>query len=264
MHWNKKSGKWQAWIYLDGKQQSLGYFVDELQAASAYTAAAAAKAKGLPVALPARRTPSSQCKGVSWDKANGKWMAAITVEGRLRHLGRFKEEAEAVAALTKAATALAQGRLTVSTARRQNSSQHKGVHLDKASGKWSATIMLDGKQRRLGLFTDEGEAAAAYTAAALAKAQGREVALPARKQTSSQHKGVTWHKGKGHWRAAIRIDGKKKTLGSFRDELKAAEAYTVAAFWLKQQKAAGASPSEQEEVQCATATVPAAGATVYS
>jgi hypothetical protein len=40
-------------------------------------------------------------------------------------------------------------------------SQHRGVSWDKASGKWRATIRIDGKQRFLGSFAGEEEAAAA-------------------------------------------------------------------------------------------------------
>jgi hypothetical protein len=43
-----------------------------------------------------------------------------------------------------------------------SSSQHRGVHWAKASGKWVAMISVNGKRRHLGYFADEEEAAAAY------------------------------------------------------------------------------------------------------
>jgi hypothetical protein len=47
------------------------------------------------------------------------------------------------------------------------SSQHRGVHWVKARGKWAAQIRIDGKQRHLGRFADEEQAAAAYREAAV-------------------------------------------------------------------------------------------------
>lgn len=38
--WNKTAGKWQARIMIDGKVKSLGYYSDDLEAATAYDAAA--------------------------------------------------------------------------------------------------------------------------------------------------------------------------------------------------------------------------------
>ena len=46
---------------------------------------------------------------------------------------------------------------------------------------------------------------------------------------TSRFKGVTWNKGAGKWVAQIYIDGKKKYLGYFTDELEAARAYDAAA-----------------------------------
>lgn len=49
------------------------------------------------------------------------------------------------------------------------------------------------------------------------------------KNTSSQYKGVGWHKATGCWRAYIKINGKVKSLGYYKDEVKAAKAYDEAA-----------------------------------
>jgi hypothetical protein len=46
---------------------------------------------------------------------------------------------------------------------------------------------------------------------------------------SSKYKGVSWHKQNKIWRVGIRIEGKKKHLGCFLDEAKAAQVYDDAA-----------------------------------
>ena len=50
-----------------------------------------------------------------------------------------------------------------------------------------------------------------------------------REQTNSRHKGVTWHSGNKRWLARITLNGKRRTLGYFADELQAALAYDKAA-----------------------------------
>ena len=50
--------------------------------------------------------------------------------------------------------------------------------------------------------------------------------------TSSIYKGVYFHRQSERWRAQIRINGKAKTLGNFRNERDAGEAYNEAAIEL--------------------------------
>ena len=45
------------------------------------------------------------------------------------------------------------------------------------------------------------------------------------RQTASQYKGVTYHKGAGKWQSTLAYNGKKEHLGLFKDELDAAKAY---------------------------------------
>jgi hypothetical protein len=52
--------------------------------------------------------------------------------------------------------------------------------------------------------------------------------------TSSQYKGVNWHKQNNKWQARIRIDGKKKHLGCFVNEIDAAKAYNEKAKYLNE------------------------------
>lgn len=51
--------------------------------------------------------------------------------------------------------------------RRDSTSGYKGVNWHKASGKWSARIMIDGKAKSLGYYRDPELAHAAYCQAAL-------------------------------------------------------------------------------------------------
>ena len=60
-------------------------------------------------------------------------------------------------------------------------STHKGVNWDKATGKWLVRISVDGKQKYLGRFTEEHEAATAL-----------EVAQRTAAETQSTLKGVRW------------------------------------------------------------------------
>jgi hypothetical protein len=46
---------------------------------------------------------TSRFKGVSWDRARGRWQAKITVDGQCRNLGRYDDEAAAARAYNDAA-----------------------------------------------------------------------------------------------------------------------------------------------------------------
>ena len=99
------------------------------------------------------------------DKAKSKWRATIRVDGKLHHLGFFTKESEAAEAFTQSATKVARGQHKFPP-RQELTSKHRGVSLDKGTGKWKAQIRVDGKKQHLGLFIDENEAAASYAEAA--------------------------------------------------------------------------------------------------
>lgn len=50
-----------------------------------------------------------------------------------------------------------------------------------------------------------------------------------RANSTSHYKGVSWNKRDKVWRAGICVNGDKRYLGSFRDEVEAAKAYDCAA-----------------------------------
>jgi len=56
----------------------------------------------------------------------------------------------------------------------------------------------------------------------------RENASKDKKGGTSKHTGVYWCKRSGNFKASIRVGGKQKYLGTFNDELKAAESYIKA------------------------------------
>ena len=52
---------------------------------------------------------------------------------------------------------------------------------------------------------------------------------PEQKKPTSQYLGVSWDKRRNAWWAKINVDGIRKDLGIFADELEAAKAYNGAA-----------------------------------
>jgi hypothetical protein len=128
----------------------------------------------------------------------------------------------------------------------RQTSTYRGVSWNKRDNKWAAYIRSNGKNRSLGYFEDEEEAARAYDRAA--RAQHGEKALlnfPTKKEqaageakqqqwikcreTGSKYRGVYWQKSQNIWKANITFDGKQHHLGCFEDEQEAARAYDRAA-----------------------------------
>merc|ERR1712185_608841 len=120
-------------------------------------------------------------------------------------------------------------------------SKFVGVTWHKQNKKWMAEIMIDGKSKHLGLFDNEKEAACKYDEQAVLlkkpvnfpQHEGQDQAVKQRNDRSkvpdvmrrSKFVGVSWDKVKKKWKASIRIDGKKKTLGYFDNEKEAACKY---------------------------------------
>ena len=105
-------------------------------------------------------------------------------------------------------------------------SDYTGVCWSKVKGKWHSQIQINGKNKHLGLFHSEEEAAKYYQDALTCVIEDRiEDIKVKRHKYSSNFKGVYWDKVRGKWRSRIRINKKNKYLGSFHSEEEAAEAY---------------------------------------
>lgn len=157
------------------------------------------------------------------------------------------------------------GNLTIATRAElaQNAKGHKGttsiykgVSWDKSRKKWVANICVNGKIKKLGRFTNEGDAAMAYNAAAL-KAWGEDCFLNvlnednnakthtlekvasyrSKKNTTSEYQGVYKNSEHSSYVASITQDGETYYIGSYPFEIDAAKAYDAKAKELHGDKA---------------------------
>jgi hypothetical protein len=138
--WEKRNRKWRAGISHDGKDQHLGSFNDEREAARAVDTAA-------------RRLRGEDAhggrSGKGWHRLN------FPTEEEMK---RAQERGALLTEEDKAAAAAA--------SERQGPSKFVGVGWNKTDRKWMANIRHDGKQQHLGSFDDEHEAARAVDMAA--------------------------------------------------------------------------------------------------
>ena len=117
-------------------------------------------------------------------------------------------------------------------------SRFVGVCWDKRDKKWKVHATDKGKQKHLGYYDDETAAARAFDAYVIANKINTDLNFPSapgatghrttKKGRTSSHRGVCWNKRGKKWRAAIYVDGKKKSLGYFVDEDDAGRAYDAA------------------------------------
>eukprot|EP01046_Picozoa_sp_COSAG06_P008169 COSAG06_NODE_410_length_16089_cov_9.968793_15_plen_519_part_00 len=251
--WDKRRCKWTARITHDGKQQHLGSFDDEREAARAVDTAARrlrgedahggragtnwlrlnfptegevkrAKERGMllteedkavAVAASERQGPS-KFVGVTWHKRTRKWKAQSNHDGKKHHLGSFDDERKAAQAVDTAARRL----------------RGEDAHGGRAGGTGKIWLRLNfptdmevkRAKDRGALLTDEDKAAAAAAS---------------ERQAPSKFVGVCWNKQRRKWKATISHGGKDQSLGSFDDEHEAARAVDMAARRLRGDDAHG-------------------------
>eukprot|EP00985_Skeletonema_marinoi_P011783 scaffold5597_cov91-Skeletonema_marinoi.AAC.1 len=246
---------------------------------------------------------ASKYTGVSFDKQTNKWISQIMIEGKIRRVGRYEDEEEAAVDYARAifkykgqgALDKAEEQISGNKARMHSSlttdlsdvtpqppiaksagrikdgaSKYTGVSFNKASHKWNAQIMIDGKQHCIGFYDNEEEAAVDY-ARAVFKYRGQGVLDKAREQAAlkkssmqrslvidlsdvppqppipksagrikegaSKYTGVSFHKRNHKWNAQIMIDGKQHCIGFYDNEEEAAVDYARAIFKYKGQGA---------------------------
>lgn len=118
--------------------------------------------------------------------------------------------------------------------------KYKGVYWCKRLKKWMAQIMIGERNKYVGSFPNEEEAAFAYNEAAK-KYHGefaRLNVLPddfkpnTEQRYSSKYWGVCYQKKSGRWWAKICHKGEKISLATYETEIEAAEAYNAASIKL--------------------------------
>ncbi|KAK1739912.1 hypothetical protein QTG54_009671 [Skeletonema marinoi] len=132
---------------------------------------------------------ASKYTGLTFHKSHNKWQAQISIEGKQRQIGRYESEEEAAVDYARAVLKY-KGQGELGKAREQNSfiidlsdvppqspisksegrikegaSKYMGVSFDKRMNKWQAKIYIDGKDRHIGCYENEEEAAIDYACA---------------------------------------------------------------------------------------------------
>ena len=199
---------------------------------------------------------SSRYRGVGWHKSKNKWQVQIPVDGRTVYLGRFVDEIVAARAydafvITKKLTKpvnfpddpAAKGHVATSSKKK---SHFRGVSWRKREKKWEVKIWVDGKTKWIASFVDENVAARAYDAYAITNGihtqrnfpdededdvvaeVARFRAAPKKRKNaaskSSRFRCVSWIKREKKWRVHVCDGGKRRSLGSFKDEEQAGRA----------------------------------------
>ena len=226
--WHKATNKWRSQIRIGDKRKQLGLFISEEEAHEAYQNALKIYHDGGDLSFMEIRIPTSQYKGVSWNKYRDKWQSQIKINGKKKYLGSFTSEEEAAEAYQNALKIYNDGGDLSFMETKTPTSQYKGVSWHKATNKWVSYIKINGKKKHLGLFTSEEEAAEAYQNALKIYNDGGDLSFMETRIPTSQYKGVSWNKHRDKWRSQIEINGKQKHLGYFTSEEDAAEVYQKA------------------------------------
>lgn len=94
VYWSKERNKWKSKININGKSIHLGYFKIETEASEYYQNALKSIENNEEIVIK-KRIFSSNYKGVRLHKHSNKWIAAIKINKKQKHIGCFKTEIEA-------------------------------------------------------------------------------------------------------------------------------------------------------------------------
>ena len=115
------------------------------------------------------RSYTSAYRGVTWNKNDRKWLVKISVKGKTRYVGNYRDEIEAAKAFDAAAREIRGDKAKVNFPlnkiekdQSKYSSKFRGVSWHKGHNKWRAEVRVEGKKVYLGHYTNEAEAALAY------------------------------------------------------------------------------------------------------
>jgi len=250
--WRDREGKWQANLHHAGKNQHLGYFVDEREAARKFDTAARA-ARGA-------RAHGGR-SGPQWWRVNFPTAA----ERKFASEAGLPTKADKIARARNAE----KGKQHVAAreaAGKKTASDFVGVSWNKEKLRWKTQIWHDGRHQHLGYHASEKGAALAFDEAARKlrgaaahgghASEGRQgsggiwrLNFPTAKEVNfsetaelhaldvghgqaeeeletpkSRYVGVSWHKKQRKWSAYVHHGGKKQSLGYFEKEDGAAAA----------------------------------------
>eukprot|EP00985_Skeletonema_marinoi_P005482 scaffold2376_cov80-Skeletonema_marinoi.AAC.3 len=172
---NKSINKWKAQIMLDGKQHHIGNYDNEEEAAVDYARAlfkygSRRQRKFIDLTESSKyqsKNGSSKYEGVYFNKANNKWNAQITIDGKQHYIGAYDNEEEAAVDYARAAHTygvefIQKGRSSSRTKAQQdmrsrveckNQTQHGAVcRFESVDEKLSFPMELANKGGRIGIY----------------------------------------------------------------------------------------------------------------
>jgi hypothetical protein len=102
---------------------------------------------------------SSELVGVCWNKSTSKWRAQRMINGKKVYLGEFAKEEDAARAYNDF---VQHGTRNVIPNQKGSTSKFRGVCWHKASNRWRAQRVINGKNTYLGDYAKEEDAARAF------------------------------------------------------------------------------------------------------